>query len=261
MASQRSASLWLKRQFARIYTTQVKEHIPCGFGSHALALRVMGLWPTANDSSQYKWLTVAYFVIVSIYLPFSMFVNIFYANSIKEAMNHLFITLSGWAIAIRTAALYWRQDSMRDIFRIHAGLVRCAESEHAARNERIACINSRLHMTITALYYAVLCAVFAQIAFLEPEHRILSSTSLLPYDLAQRRTVYLTMLMFQMFSAFFKVLSVATLDSVFVALINAVCGHVRQLKERLRHLGANGDDFTFYQQLVDCSKRYEDCLR
>lgn len=57
-------------------------------------------------------------------------------------------------------------------------------------------------------------------------------------------------------------ITVATQDSLFVAMVNIVCGHVRQLKVRLRHLGEDdGDNSKFYKDLMDCCKRYEECLR
>lgn len=255
------AKCWLERMFGRIYTTQVKEDIPCDFRSHVFVMRVTGLWPTADDSSQYKWLTIASFLCVCVLTPASVVVNIFFAHSIEQAMDHLFISSSGLPTAVRAGVLYWHRHSIRNIFRIHAGLTRNTSSEHTAYNDRLARMNFHIHMILTALYSAVMLAISVQIIFMVPQGRILSSTAYLPYAFAQHRSLYLAVLTYQVCSSWVNIMTASTQDAVFVAMINTVCGHVKQLKERLQQLNANGDDATFYKDLIDCCQRYADCLR
>lgn len=65
----------------------------------------------------------------------------------------------------------------------------------------------------------------------------------------------------------FSVLETGMQDSLYVGLMYTGCGHLDELKRRLANLGTtqfdDGEnrDFRFYKDLMDCCRRYENCLR
>lgn len=255
------AVTWFKRIIGRIYGTQLTEIIPYGFRSQIFVLRLAGLWPTADDSPSYKWLTNAYFFFVGLCYPMSMFVNIFYVGSVEGIMDNLFLVFSGLAIAVKAGNLYWRHDSIREIFRLHVVLLRDASREHTLQHDRIARINDRINMAVTAFYSALITAMIIQLFFSVRQERFFASTTYIPFDGAQRSSVYLFVLVYQVLNSWHNIITVASQDSLFLAMIITVCRHVRQLKERLQQLNSNGDDSKFYVDLIDSCKRYNSCLR
>lgn len=97
-----------------------------------------------------------------------------------------------------------------------------------------------------------------------PEEAHWRSTTHLPYEFTQRRTVYWTVFAYEAMTGLGLVIWASMEDPFYVALINMNCGHLIELKERLSRLGADGiddNDLLFYKELVECCKRYEGCLR
>lgn len=244
----------------RSYTTVVSEYIPRGFRSQIFVLRVTGLWVTADDAPYYKWFTAAFFAF-GIALLLLMFINVFFVDSIERLMDNLFLVFSMLLIVIKAGALYLRRDSISRIFSIHATLLGNCSRDHAAQHNRIARINLYLHAMITTLYSSIICAMGIQVIYLMPADRFFMSTFYLPYDWAQSGTVYWAVMVYQIVCGMIVAVTVASLDTIFFALINTTCGHVRQLKQRLQHLGTSGDNAKFYKDLIDCCKCYGECVR
>lgn len=208
----------------------------------------------ADDSRWYKWLTFAVFIIVGLLFPLSLFVNIIFATTIEEAVEHTFLTLTGWTIAFKAGILYWRRNVLRDIFRIHTSLLRDTKpldgTNYFERFEKI----------LASIHFMSWCVGMIQVAFSRPEDATLPSTSQLPYEFAERHSVYLTVSVWQMLCASGLVAWVTMEDTLSLALMNITCEHVAQLKRQLRQLGSQGDDLLFYVNIKDCCMRYEDCL-
>lgn len=256
------ALVWLKGVCNRIYAiTNMEENIRRGFPSHIFMMRVSGIWPMANDSRWYKWLTIAYFLFAGILFPLSLFVNIFYDISIESAMGQCFTALVCGGGAFKTGVMYWQRKSIRDLFRIHAGLLRDVVGHHTASYDRIARMNVRLHTILGTLYAGSWCNCFMQSLFYAPDRRLFASTLYLPYEFARNHAVFSTLLMYQLVFSLLINLWLSTQDILPVALINITCFHVTQLKERLRTLGSEVDDLMYYKGLVECCQRYDDCLR
>lgn len=254
------ASAWLLRTCDRIYTSQVKESVPPGWKSYIFMFRVTGIWHTTDDSCCYKLLTIALVVLIGIPLPLSQSVNVFFEKSIPEAMSHLLVSLSNWGTTFKAVTLYWHRDSTRDIFRIHTRLSYGAGCT-AEHRDRLARINFLIHAILTTLYYAVYIGFMAQIILAKPEDRIYASTLHFPYEFCQRHSVYLTVLVLQVTSNSIGVITVATEDTFYVALMNTANDHLVQLKGRLQGLGSSGGNREFYRDWIECCKRYEDCWR
>lgn len=254
---------WLKRTIGRLYATLVKDEIPFGFRSHVFVMRITGIRPTATDSPLYKWLTIAYFLFVGIIFPLSLFMNTLFAHSIEEALEPLLIALLCWANASKAAVIYWHRNSIRDISRIHADLLRDADRNAANEHEQIGRKNFNIHAVLTILYFMSWCSDVARTIFLPSEEGTLLSTSCLPFEFADSRLVYFTVLVYQFIGALAMCMCmwVAMMDALPIALIITACGHVAQLKQRLRNLGSKGDNLKFYDGVVECCERYEGCLR
>lgn len=257
---------WFNRVVAQIYAIHIKEIIPFGFQSHVFLMRVTGIWPTTNDSRWYKWLTIAFFLFVGVLFPFTMFVNIFMVNTIQEAMDHSFLSLSCWTSAFKACVIYQRRDSLRKLFIIHGNLCDDSSNRHKERLDRIAWINIRIHTALMTLYFLTTCTVVIQVIFAEPMQGFFSSTSHFPYAWARQRSVYLIVLVFQIVCALGIVAWTAIEDSLSIGLINTICGHVAELKERLEAVGTIATEgvpknLNFYRELIDCCKRYAIYLR
>lgn len=254
---------WISRSYDKIYASQVKEYIPRGFRSHVFVMRVTGIWPTADDSAWYKRLTIAFFSFSGILFPLSMFINVVWAKSIQEAMDRLFFSLTLSTVTFKSAVIYWRNENIREIFRIHASLL----PKNAQSNKQIVRVNFTVHLVFTAMYFLTWCAFALQSIFTQDENTILPSTSHWPFEFAQRRWVFWTVLVYQLVGCFTNGVCDAPMhDAFYLALLNAICGHVAELKERLRALGSefvDGEDRDgrFYKDLVNCCKRYEAILR
>lgn len=249
------------RVCTKVYITIVSEHIPPGFRSYIFVLRVTGIWPIATDTSYYKWLTIVLIIFIGILFPLSLFINVFHATSIHSAMSHFFLSLTVGLTALKLGIIYWRRSSIRDLFRIHFGLLHDGENY-----DMIARINFLVHIIISVLY--VLCCTFvnAQSVMAKPGGGLFPSTGNLPYAFAQHRTVYLSVLGYQIWSSIGIVFWTAMEDAFYIALMNTACGHVDVLKERLRKLGSKHSlkidrDTRFYADLIDCCKKYGSCLR
>lgn len=247
-----------------IYAALVNEYVPPGFRSHVFVMRVIGNWPTANDSPWYKLLTIAYFSLVGLVLPLSQFINIFFAQSVSEAMNYLFLSISCLTAAFKAAVLYWQRDRIRDFFRIHTSYVRSGRY-NAKRFDRIVRTNLRAHVLFTAMYSFSWFVFLVQAILAEPEKATWSSTSHLPYDFARNQYVYLAGLTYQEVGAVGICIWCGIEDSFYIASMNMTCGYLIELMEQLKGLGTpltNGSNRNalFYKDLVECGQRYEDCL-
>lgn len=253
----------LQRIVGRIYAALVKEYVPPGFRSHVFVMRVLGVWPTPDDSVWYKALTLTIFLSVGFLFPLSLFVNVCYASSIEEVIDQSFISLTCWTIACKASFIYWRQKSIRELFRIHAALL-CDAVKPIT--DPIARQNFSAHIFLTCTYMMSWSMFLAQAAIVDPRDANWPSTSRLPYDFANRRSVYLCGLVYQSMSYLCNSICGAMEDSFYIALINMTGGHVAILKLRLRKLGAsdiNGynGNMRFYRDLVECCKWYGNASR
>lgn len=257
--------MWISRWFyAR---TQLDGSIPIGFSTHVFVLRITGLWPMPrHDSPWYYRLTIAIFLLTGLIYPVSLTVNIFFANTIEEAMDHVFLSSTVWLTAIKAAVVYWRRDSIHDLFRIHVGLLKSATS-NTDTYETVIRNNVRVHLAMATLYHLTSFVFVVQSCFSQREDSLWPSTLHFPYAFAQKRSVYWIVLVYQMICGQSITVWVAVQDAFFIALIGTVCHHVAQLKQRLRHLGGgrvdsnNDRDLLFYKGLVECCRHYEACLR
>lgn len=238
----------------------VEKDIPHDYKSHVFVLRVSGVWPMAEDSCCFKCLTIVFLILVAVIFPLSLPMNILLVDfKIQIAMQYSFAALSALAATIKIAVIYWRRNDIRAFFRAHTTMSR--DGNTAAHNHVVR-MNIQIHALFTCLY--ILWDIFAQINswMAPPEDKTISSTMNLPYDFAQSYTIYVIVLVFQIVSSVLMCVLVALADAIFIAKMNTVCGHLMQLKERLRNLGDNyADDDRFYRDLIDCCQRYEDCLR
>lgn len=256
-------STWLHRLCGRIYDSLVKEDIPRGFRSYVLVMRVAGFWPTAGDLRSYKWHTIAFYVLLGMLFPLSMCVNVIFVNSIDEIMERFFYLSAICIVTYKSCIIYWRCDNIRELFRIHGSLL----PEHTQHHDRVAHINKRVHFLLTLLYFMTWIAFVSQSLYTRDKSALLPSTTLLPYEFARRPAIFSSVLGYQILSCFLYSVWVASMeDSFYVALINANCGQVAELKERLMKLGTeiDGDedrDLRFYRELLGCCKRYHECLR
>lgn len=261
-----SAMKWLSGIYFRVYATLVQEDIPPGYRTHVLVMRVTGAWPTANDPHWYQWLTIALFLFAGIISPISMSVNIFYATSVQEFIQLSFASVSAWSAIIKMFLIYWRRDSIRAFFRIHKCMLNSA-GRQADADDRVARTNSRVHTILTAIYVLWICLAIIQSIFARVEDKIFMSTLNWPSAFAQRRPVYWFVLMFQAYTAVNIGLWAGIGDSLPIALINTVRGHLAQLKRRLRNWGtengtaADERDTQFHADLIDCCKYYDECLK
>lgn len=259
-----AAFAWLPRIGDKIYTAMVKEDIPRGFRSHIFVMRTIGVWPTANDSSKYKWLTVVFFTIFGFAFTLSMIINAVWVTTVQEATDCLHFSLNVWAFIFKSAIIYWRHNEIRELLQIHANLM-TSKSKH---NEQMVYVNVRIHIVIT-IVYIVSCWVFAyQSVLARGENSLYPSTSHFPYEFAQRRTLFWFVMVFQVVSCMISADWAGSMqDSVYSALINANCAQMADLEERLMRLGSDFDgnvvdrDFQFHKELVECCKRYEACAR
>lgn len=254
------------RVFGRIYAAVVDETVPPGFQSHVFVLRATGAWPSTDHSSLYKYVTIAFFTIVGIAYPLWQFVNILYIDfTISDALQLSFASLPAIAATFKVAVIYWQRDTIRAYYRIHSEIVSDGGRRWAAANDRVARVNIRIHATFTSLYVLWAILTIVQSLLAQPEDKIIVFTSNLPFDFAKHRAVYAFVVIFQIASSLCVVTLVALVDSFFMALMNTVCGHLKQLRERLCVLGTMGtgeDDrnLRFYRDMIDCCQRYEECL-
>lgn len=247
----------------RLYTAVVTEDIPHGFRSQVLLMRVTGAWPTTDNSFLYKCLTIAFFSFVGIFFPLSLPMNILFIDfKIDDALQHSFASMPAFAATFKVVVIYWRLDNIRAFFRLHTAMLSRGGRRDAAANDQVARMNIRIHAVLTLLYVLYALSAVVQNTFAQPADKIIVSTMNLPYDFARSRAVYVSGLMFQIVCSVCACMLVALEDSLFIPMINTVCCHLIQLKERLRLLGTSGaGDVRFYSDLIDCCKRYEDCLR
>lgn len=179
-------------------------------------------------------------------------------------MDQSFLSLTCWATLFKTIVIYRRRDTIRELFRIHSNLssdIRCKE-----RYNRTVRLNYYVHAFLTCLYSSGVTSFAIQTVVSSPEQGLYPSTAFLPYHFAQNRAVYLSVLAFQILVITFAVEWTILQDSLYIALINIICCHLAELKDRLRTLGNGsmgdeGQDSLFYKDLIVCCERYRNCLR
>lgn len=219
--------LSVNRVVGQVYSTLIKEFIPSGFKTQLFVMRVTGMWPTVDDPCWYKWLTIAALLLVTILSPMSLCVNLIFANTIEEIIEHATIPLNLWMIAIKAGLFYRRRHNLRDFFGIHAGL-----AQGAGRNtmtiDRVARANSRVHIAIMVLDVSSWFMAMIQSVLLTPGNGMVSSTSHWSYTFTAKRWVFLVVLWFQVCCTCVSVNWVATTDSLYIALMNTVCGHLTE---------------------------------
>lgn len=248
----------------KIYAAVVNEDIPAGFRSYIFVMRVTGLWPTANDFWWYKWLSVTYFLFAGLLNPITLFVNIFYVNSVLDIVMHVNTSLTSWIITMRMGVLYWRNDSIREIFSIHSRLSRSA-GRNPAQYDRIARLNYRLHVILTSFFMLIVVAAVIQTIDVKPEDGIIPSSSLYPFEVSNHRVLYVTLLVYQIWGGTVVTMS-NVVDALNIAVINVLCDYLNELKLGLTMLGsecAAGEDrdTQFYRDLRKCCIDYEDCWK
>lgn len=244
------------RQFA----VRVKESVPHGFKSHILLLRLTGWWPLKTDSRWYNSLTIASVFLIGISPSLLQTAILFYANTMEEAMDRLFLGLNCWMTVLKVCTIYRRRDCIRQLFCIQAHL-----SPHTGRN-RCAQMNFYLHVAIFTVYFSTYCTFVMQSVVAKPEDRILLSTSPFPFTLAGNEVVCWTVLVYQIISVAGLIAWVALADSFYMAFMNIACGYLEAFEEKLKVLGIRSADkeivdLHFYKDLMECCQMYEDCLR
>lgn len=256
-------SEWLNGNCAKMYAALVKEFVPRGFRSHIFLLRVLGLWPSADASRWYKYLTIAYFSFVGIVFPLSQLVNMFFVHTILQAMDSMFISFASWATTCKAAVIYWRRDHIRQLFCLNANI---AHNGNSGMAQRATHTNINVQIILAALYLVTWFFGVIQSVVVKRVNAMLPSTAHWPYDIVHEGNVYWPGLVLQSVTSGVFIVSVATMDAFYIASITMTCGHIAQLKERLRNLGTvdvRGDnsELRFYKDFIDCCHRYENCLR
>lgn len=258
------AMMQFEKSLVRLFVAVVKadkEDMPSDFESHVFVARVTGLWPTANDPQWYKWLTIAFFIFVGILLPIFLGVNLLLVTCTEDIIKYSFEVLFCVATTLKAGIIYYRRANIRDLFRTHATLTR-ATSINTRHIDRMSHLSTRVHVGLASLYVGSWCMALVQSLVVQPEDAQWQSTTHLPYEFAQRRTVYWMGFAYEILASLAIMIWSAMEDSFYVALINMNCGHVIELKKRLIQLGAvDNDDLMFHIKLVECCKQYEGCLR
>lgn len=251
---------WLNGICGSIYDAQVKEDVPAGLRSHVFVFRVMCFWPMAEDPRWYKWLTTSLYLSIGVLFPLSLCVNIFFVTSVQEAMDHIFLSVAFSTTGFKMGIIYWQLDNIRELFRIHAELLRGAW-RNAVNHSRTARLNLRIHMLFTLMYGSTAVGFLLQVAFSRPEDSVYTSTLLYPFDFMHSRAIYSTVLVYQCVGNMCSGIWAALTFTFLSALMNIACGHLADLKDRLRNLGTAKDTSMFYKDLIDCCKCYGMCLR
>lgn len=239
----------------------LNEYIPPGLTSHVLLMHVTTLWPSVNAPQWHHRLFYVVLFICIVY-PLSLFGNVFYVNTVEEIIDHGFISLTLFAVAFKAGVMYWQRHNIRGIFRMHAHLLRGTGPEAV----RVARINFLLHVFLSFCYMMTGFIFLVQVCVAGPEKSPWPSTTRLPYAFAAKPTVRLAGVMFQTLSYQLLAMWGSMQDAFYIALIHTTCSHVAELKKRLQQLGRRCTDkdnrnAVFYEDLVDCCQRYEDCLR
>lgn len=194
-----------------------------------------------------------------------MIVNTFYADTVPEAISHLYMSMTQWLATFKTGIMHWQRDNIRQLLRIHTDIVQDGK-RYANIHDRIARINTRVHMWLTTLYGLGWGCFFVQVMCSRAEEGIWSSTTHLRYAFARISQVYLAVVVYQGMCNLLSAIWCGMQDSFYVALMNTACGHVAELKQQFQQLGTEyGDgenrDGRFYKDLMNCCKHYEKCLR
>lgn len=255
----------VEKWFNRVHNMQLNEYVPPGLRSHVFVMRMMGMWPSTNDSPSYKWLAVTLLLPIGLLFNLSLFVNIFFVTTMENAMRSC-LSLSGWVVTFKAVIFYCRCNSIRHLFHIHVILLR-DDGHDVEKLNRNARLNTLIHVAVTTLYCMACCMGLVQIFSSKPKDRWLPSTVHYPFDFTQSQSVHLILLSCQCVCNVIMIILAAVQDSLCIAMIGMTCNHVTELRRRLENIGKHKStkdddlDLVFYKDLVDCCERYENCLR
>lgn len=251
-----------RQMLIRIYENVLTEledfNIPDDVKPNVVETRLMGMWPTKNDSTAYRGKVVLVYIFCCLLFPTTQILNIFAAASIYESLGCVFLSIAHFSIAFRTATFFGQEEKLRQLFSVHAAIKRDANAENKQIYDRVTRFNIILHIFFQVSYNSAWLAMIAQ-AIYSSTSLAWPSTSNMPEAIARNRTGYWCVFIYQFCCDVVLILQTASQDSFIISLITMTNGHVAVLKARLRNLP--NDDYGYFAGLIECCKMYEDCLR
>lgn len=233
---------------------------------HFKTFTFVGLWP--KSSIRYPFLYIFWAVIVwlilGIFYPLSLILNLIFAESIFEMAERLVITSSVVVLVIKAINLISNRNGLRQLFvqlkELDDGI---SDELHVAEMQSVIQISHRLYFSFLCSYISTCVLLVFQAIFSKPETRMWSSTYSYPYDWAHLSYVYVSGIFFQGISNHCIVVFAVAADTYGVILIHILAAHINILHSRLERLGkcVRQSGREQYYDLIYCCKVYEKILR
>ena len=226
-----------------------------------------GVWPSDQPSILYKIYTVFVLVFVFFSFPLSMFMCVFFVDSVTEMVDHLLGTLTLWQVGIKGFNVYLKKAKLMELLNM---LKRMDHHVVTASDKAIfepTMWAARFFFKLFCVSYSCVYIVLVLNAILRPYNAVLwKSTKLFPSDLAHDPYVYLTVLTYQALSNGHLLFVCISVDTYGLFLNNILCAHLDVLRHRLRNLGyppiENGLPIKSAEhQLLECVQYYKLCIR
>lgn len=254
---------------------QSDEYIPPDIKPTIFIFRHTGIWPPMPKTHLYNLSTVMWLLLIGIPFPLTIFVNLYYATTIQQIVDHFLISTTAMFCTLKAINIYWQQRNVRKVFELHATMLNKSNNKFDDVDEfnRIKRYNRLILRFFVFLYLTTWCTVVLQVIFGKPEKRMWPSTYNLPHETLKEPKLYLIVLIYQGLSNLILTLWCGLVDTFPVILILMLGGHIDRLCQRLRQLGKDFHDDVddeetklspndrYYRDLKECIEYYELCTR
>lgn len=205
---------------------------------HILIFKILGLWPSENDSIGYKMWTYIYCILFCFGCPASHLICVFYVESMNAIVDNLVLTSSIIIASMKAINVLLQK---RKFVQLSATLKQMDyEISDPISQEKIKKITKQSHMiffVFLSIYWSAWTNVVMQVLSASPEERIWLSTYLIPNEFLNQPNIYLGVLIYQAVANFTLCTLDVPLDTYGAILLHTLAGHVDALGHRLQKLG------------------------
>lgn len=236
-------------------------------------LHIFGLWRNSNTASTslklYKLYSYTIHFIFSLMYLMCMILNFINIDSIINATDALFPTLTVVAYCLKVVNFYVNADEMQKIFEDIMKFQFKNDNEIQLTNERLRSLYKLSVCFLTTAHVTIMLA-FIRVLFIydSPE---LPLQSWYPIDWKNVNLYYWIAYAYQMIGAILILNVNATLDLYSVFLMAIICKHIEIIGGRLANITVQYEKRTKYpnlaeqerinEELIDCIKVHQNLIR
>lgn len=206
-------------------------------------LRTLGIYTTSDSNRLLKLWGIIVFIWSGLILVCCQFISVIYAESSNGMIEEILFLLTTSSIPVKVFCFYIRIDNLSNILDILKMVDNQVENEDDILTmQKLYRRCRRITTTFYSFYLSTVMSLFVQLIFLEKEERTWKSTILVPFEFAQRSSVYHTVLFFQSIGNLLNCLLAVSTDTYCYTLLNLLNGHINILSTNISKIGDSNQE-------------------